>query len=156
MRLSPFFLATLAAALIPSAAHAQRVFADVRIGEGPVSGHIIIASPSAPHDYHGPRDYPRYRVVEVYRMQRGAGWYRSHGYRPVQVWYDEDRDCYYDRYDRGRRGHVREIVIYQRGGRYYRDEDRDVHGRRDRRNERLAERDDYRARVDRRNEGGRN
>jgi hypothetical protein len=159
MRTRLLLFATLAAVLLPSAAQAQRVFADVRVGEGPVSGHILITMPddgNRDYGYHGPRDDSRYRVVEVSRSHRGGRWYRYHGYRPVQVWYDDDRDCYYDRYDRSR-GRLREIVIYERDGRYYRDDDRDEarrHGWRD--DDGRANRNDYRDRTDRRRDDDRN
>lgn len=159
MRTRQMLFVTLVAMLLPAAAQAQRVFADVRVGEGPVTGHIIIGMPDdgdREHGYHGPRGYTRYRVVEVSRSPRGGGWYRSHGYRPVRVWYDDDRDCYYDRYNRSR-GRVRELVIYERDGRYYRDDDREEGRRHEWRDEvRRANRNDYRDRTDRWSDDGRN
>jgi hypothetical protein len=129
MRQQQLLLAALVAAALPSAAAAQRVIADVRIGSGsgsgPVAGHIIVGDPDAWYPrtaievaprYHA---RPIYRDVRVYRMGRGhnGGW-RSRGYRAVRMWYDADRDCYYDRDDPYRDG-LREVVIYERGGRYY-------------------------------------
>jgi hypothetical protein len=108
----------LATSLLPSAAMAQRVVADVSIGSGPVAAHVIVGRPS-PH-------YPR-RVV-VYPMHRGRDGWRDRNYREVRVWYDQNRDCYYDRGDQYRDG-FREVVIYQRDGRFY---DRDFGRQNDR------------------------
>ena len=126
-------LAAAALAFLPAAASAQRVVADISISEGPVSGHVIIG------DRYGHR--PRYRdsdvrAVVVYRSARGHSWYHRHGYRTVRVWYDAERHRYYDRYDRNYRG-LREVVVYERGGRYYQDDDRYD-----------SRRNDYRRRVD--------
>ena len=109
------------AVLIPSAAQAQRVVADLRVHEGPVAGHVVVG------DVHGRRTFveprhsqrPFYRPVTVIRVRRGEGWYRHHGFRTVQLWYDADRNCYYDRRDGDRVG-LRAVVVYEQGGRYYR------------------------------------
>lgn len=71
-----------------------------------------------------PRRYERpvYREVAVARMHRGHGWWRTRGYHAIRVWYDVDRDRYYDHGDRYRDG-LREVVIYERDGRFY-DDDR--------------------------------
>lgn len=139
MRYSPLVLAALVATTLPTLASAQRVTADIRIGSGPVAGRIVVGEP-----YHrgisevGARDYDRYGYGEVvvYRVHRGYGWWRNRGYRAVTVWYDADRNRYYDRLGRyDRRDGLREVVIYQRDGRYYRDWDdrysRDWDDRRD-------------------------
>jgi hypothetical protein len=113
-------LAAASLVLLPAAASGQRVVADISITEGPVSGHVIIG------DRYGQR--PRYRdsdvrAVSVYRSARGHSWYHRHGYRIVRVWYDAERHRYYDRCARNYRG-LREVVVYERGGRYYQDDDR--------------------------------
>jgi hypothetical protein len=86
---------------------------------------------------------PRPRVIVVNRVVlerqgrgRGQGWFRRHGYRPVTLYYVNGR--YFDRRI-DRRG-VREVVVFERDGRYYRDWDR--RDRDDRRYE-DRDRDDY-------------
>jgi hypothetical protein len=127
MRYSPLVLAALVATTLPTLASAQRVSADIRIGSGPVDGRIVVGGP-----YHrggievGARDYDRhgYGEVVVYRVHRGYGWWRNRGYRAVTMWYDVDRDRYFDRQSRyDRRDGLREVVIYERDGRYYREQD---------------------------------
>ncbi|MDX2120856.1 MAG: hypothetical protein SF070_07270 [Gemmatimonadota bacterium] len=126
-------LAAASLVLLPAAASAQRVVADISIHDGPVSGRVILGDP---YGYRTRYHAPQVRTVVVYRSARGHGWYHRHGYRTVRVWYDADRHRYYDRYDRNYRG-LREVVVYERGGRYYQDDSRYD----DRRN-------DYRRRVD--------
>lgn len=143
-----FALAALASLLVPNAATAQQVVADISVHSGPVTGRVIVGQP----DHYAGRGIivvgPRYHVsrgyrhIAVYRGHRGHGWYRRHGYRPVRVWYDPGADSYYDRNDRHGRLHA--VLIYERGGRYYRDswsdedrwgrdrEDRGRYGHRDR------------------------
>jgi hypothetical protein len=142
-----FAFAVLTSLLIPEAAAAQHVTADISVHSGPVHGRVIVGHP----DYYagrrvvvvGPRYHVRhgYRRIAIHYGHRGHGWYRRHGYRPIHVWYDSRHDCYYDRNDR--HGRLRAAVIYERGGRYYRDRwsdddrwerdrDRDGYGRRDR------------------------
>jgi hypothetical protein len=53
--------------------------------------------------------------VERVRAHRNAGYWVRQGYRPVTLYYVDGR--YYDRWIGGRG--VREIVVYERGGRYY-------------------------------------
>ncbi len=121
----PLLFSALLLAL-PGALAAQRVVADIAIGQGPVQGHIIIGD-----RYHPRPDY-RYhsgRTVIVYRTHRGHGWYRRHGYRAIRVWYDPAYDRYYERRDGYRRG-LREVMLYERDGRYYRDDWRDDRRRR--------------------------
>jgi hypothetical protein len=142
MRSTPMVLMMLGSLLLPSAAKAQHVVADIFVGGGPVSGRVIIGGPVYSPGY---QHAPRYRAVYVYRIQHGPAWFRSHGYRAVRFWYDDDRDWYYDHVD-GRRGGLREVVVYERGGRYYRgDEHRRDLGRDGRRG--AAERNDYIART---------
>lgn len=129
-------LAAASLAILPAAASAQRVVADISINEGPVSGRVIVGDPYGYRErYHA----PQVRTVVVYHSARGHGWYHRHGYRTVRVWYDAERHRYYDRYDRNYRG-LREVVVYERGGRYYHDDDRYGNRYDDRRN-------DYRRRV---------
>ena len=117
-----FALAALTALAIPTAASAQRVVADIRIQDGPVAGRIVVGHPGYARRWH---DYsPRYHTVAVYRTHRHHEWFRRHGFRAVHVWYDSDRDRYYDDAG-GMRGRLREVVVYERGGRYYREDWRD-------------------------------
>ena len=111
---------------------AQRVIADIRIGGGPVAGHVIIGDRGEyrprPRGYDG---YGRYepriiRVERVYFRDRGCryGWYkdfRRHA-RVVVVYYDRREDRYYDR---GGRPGLREIEVFERDGRFYRPDDDD-------------------------------
>lgn len=129
MRYTPLVLAALVAIALPSLATAQRVSADIRIGSGPIDGRILVGEPVGVHSRRiidvGPRDYgrPAYGEFEVYRVHRGHGWWRNRGYRAVTVWYDIDRDRYYDHryYDQRARDGLREVIIYERDGRYYGD-----------------------------------
>lgn len=121
MRIAGLAVAALVAIGIPNAAAAQRVVADIRVQQGPVSGRVVIGDR---------RPSPRtvvvahpYRTVTVYRVHRGHGWYEHRGFRRVRVWYDARSERYYDRYDRFHPG-LREVVVYERGGEYYRDYDR--------------------------------
>lgn len=143
-------------------ASAQRVSADIRIGGGPIAGHIRINS-----DRFRYRERPRFVRVEVLRGRdyyRRSGWFRSfrRDARVIVVFYDRDRDSYYDRF---RPGLIR-TNVYERGGRYYRwDDDRfdrwvgdrwnddrrwddryDGDDRNDRRDDRYDRRDDRRDR----------
>ena len=112
-------LVALAALTIPTVAEAQHVAADIGIRQYPIEAHLVIGHPH----FYAPRHYyqPVYNAVPVYRIHPGYRRYRRHQFRPVRVWYDADRDCYYDRYDRHARG-LREIVVYERNGRYYRND----------------------------------
>jgi hypothetical protein len=149
MKYAPLAFAALLATALPTLASAQRVTADIRIGSGPVVGRVIVGDPDRWHSrgigevdsYHYRR--PAYREVAVYRIHRADGRWRHRGYRAVSVWYDIDRDRYYDHGDRYRNG-LREVVIYERDGRYY-DDDFDRHGGPgyDRRHDRGADYEDY-------------
>jgi hypothetical protein len=148
-------LFALAALTLPVGAQAQQVSAEITIASGPVAGRVIVGEPYRHPTY---RQRPAYREVIVVRDHRGRGWYHNRrGYSQVRVYYDADRDCYYDRpYYRG----LRAMVVYQNNGRYffdgdrydghrdgYRgDNDRDDHRRGDR--GRDEARNDYRRRVD--------
>jgi hypothetical protein len=103
-------------------ASAQRISADIRIGGGPIAGHIRIGP-----DRFGYRDYrPRFVRVEVLRARdyyRRSGWLRSfrRDARIRAVYYDRGRDFYYDRFRPG----LIQINVFEREGRFYRwDDDR--------------------------------
>lgn len=128
---------TLALLLVlPGALSAQRVAADISIGHGPIAGRVIIGDPYPHYPYHVVEARPRYRYRPLYRpvvvieRHRGHGWYRHHGYRTARIWYDADRHSYYEHYDRNHPG-LREVVVYEQGGRYYRDDRRDDRYNRD-------------------------
>ncbi|MGH7656937.1 MAG: hypothetical protein ACREL6_01795 [Gemmatimonadales bacterium] len=137
----------LATGLIVQPAEAQRVSADIIIGNGPVAGRVIVGRPHIRH--HGRRVVvvdrfaPRRYVVHRYRVKHvGRGHAYGHvrglrylpGYHPIRVYYDVRGDRYYDH----RRPGLREVVLYERGGRYYRDWDD--------RHDRWYDDDDYRDR----------
>jgi hypothetical protein len=120
-------------------ATAQVVEAGVVIRSGPVTGHVVIADPAPV--YHRTvvveRYAPRVIVVKhVHPHRRGHGWWKRQGYRPVVLYYDLRRDRFYDRWHQDRRG-IREIVVYERAGRYY----SDYEWRRDRRDDWRDDRD---------------
>jgi len=122
----PWLLAMLALAASPAGSAAQHVSVDLGIWQGPLYGRIIVGQPyfhHRPYYVAHPYYHPRVvivepRVIVVKTFHRGHGWYRHHGYRRVTVWYDRDRDRWYDRYDRRFPG-LREVVAYEREGRYY-------------------------------------
>jgi len=122
MKLIPVALA-LTLATPAAALHAQYVSGGFVVQSGPVSAHIIVGQ--RPY-YPAPRvlvvhRYPQ-RVIVVERMpHRGRGYWRHHGYRPVTVWYDQDRDCYYPNADARFPG-LRPVDVYQSddGDGYYR------------------------------------
>jgi len=134
-------LFALAALALPAGAQAQQVSADISIGGGPVAGRIIVGDPYYRHPTY--QYHPAYREIVVVRGHRGNGWYRHHDYRSVRVYYDADRDCYYDR---PYYGGLRAVVVYQNDGRYYYNDDGRDGYRRDgyRRDD---DRNDYRRRV---------
>jgi hypothetical protein len=122
MRISLFAIAALSLLANPRTAAAQLVMADISIQDGPVAGRIIVGHPGYGHPRY---EYsPMYHSVPVYRMHRPRQWFRHHGFRMAHVWYDGDRDRYYDNVQ-GPRGHLHEVVVYQQAGRYYREGWRD-------------------------------
>ena len=136
----------LTALLLAQPAHAQQVLADVVLQSGPVAGHVIIGDTYSTYGrqrvvYRRPpvrrvvvvEQAPRVIVVERARY-RGQDEWRRFGYRPVTLYYVDGR--YFDRSFNG--GGARQVVVYERGGRYYRDCDRDDRYDRDR-----SERDRY-------------
>jgi hypothetical protein len=117
----------LAALSLVAPLHGQQVAAGVVVRSGPVAGHVVIGDGYStyrrPVVYH--RAAARVIVVErVNRRHQHARQWRRDGYRPVTLYYIDGR--YYDRYVRGGR-HVREVVVFERDGRFYRacDDDRD-------------------------------
>jgi len=115
---------------------AAQVRGDVIIHSGPISGRVILG-PMYPRPYETVvyRPLPSRRVVVMERyaprvvvVERGHrphgrahGWYRKHGYRPVNLYYHNGR--FFDRvwYDRGyaRDPRFQVVVVYERGGRFY-------------------------------------
>jgi hypothetical protein len=116
----------LAALSLVAPLHGQQVAADVVVRSGPVAGHVVIGDRYS--TYRRPvvyrREPARVIVVERVRQHRNqhARQWRRYGYRPVTLYYVDGR--YYDRYVRGRHD-VREIVVYERDGRFYREGDDD-------------------------------
>ncbi|MEO8296015.1 MAG: hypothetical protein ABI613_10920 [Gemmatimonadota bacterium] len=118
------FIATLGLGLlVTSTADAQLVSADIHIGTGPVASRLLIGEryPSY-HRSYGYRTPARFvverhapRRIVVERFHGGRGFERSR-YHQVRVYYD-GRDRYYDGYGDG----LREVTLYERDGRYYRD-----------------------------------
>jgi hypothetical protein len=102
----------IAALSLAAPLHGQQVAVDVVLRTGPVAGHVVVNGYST---YHRPavvyrRAPARVIVVErISRRPRGHvrdGWKR--GYRAVTL---------------------REVVVYERDGRFYRDADGDDGGR---------------------------
>jgi hypothetical protein len=129
MRLSILAGAVLVGlALIGSPLQGQRVSAEVGIHAGPVAGRVTLGDGYS--TYHRrpivvrrasrivvvERYGPRVIVVERFRHRPSKHWKR--GYRAVIVYYFEGR--YYDRFNPYHPG-ARKIVVYERGGRFYRD-----------------------------------
>lgn len=112
------------ALMIPAAAHAQHVSAEIRVGGYPVSGRIVIGHPYhyAPVVVHR---VPSRHVVVARHTPRVLVVHRvSHRHfrcdcRPIRAWYDPHRQVYYDGYRDG----LREVAIYRHGGGYYRYDD---------------------------------
>jgi hypothetical protein len=134
-------------------ADAQRVSGSIVVASGPVAAHIVVN----PQRY----DYPP-RVIVVHRYDRGRPMKYRHdrGYRRFVAWYDPDGDRYYDRYYAGRG--VREVVVWQEGGNFYRDEDNrydrpsQVDNYRQYRSDRAHDDGGYREKDDERNDRGSN
>ena len=123
----------LAALSLVAPLHGQQVAADVVLRSGPVAGRVVIGDGYS--TYRRPvvvyRRAPE-RVIVVERVHhrhpRHARNWRKHGYRPVTLYYASGR--YYDRHVPGWPA-MREVVVYERDGRFYRecDDDRDGHYR---------------------------
>lgn len=115
--------ATLALCAVPLQAQTT-VEGGVVVRSGPVTAGVDVGSPPPTVVYTEP--VREVIVVERMHVPRGNayGWWRKHGYRQVTVYYDGDR-YYSRRYDR--HPGLRAIVVYEREGRYYQEEDRDEH-----------------------------
>lgn len=121
----------LASLLAAAPAAAQNIAADVLVRSGPVAGHVVVGNGYS--TYRRPvviverrrvarrvvvteRYAPRVVVVErIHRHRSSRAWAR-HGYRPVTLYYIDGR--YYDRWN-DRWPRATEVVVYERGGRYY-------------------------------------
>lgn len=131
------FLAGLT--LIAAPLHAQRVSAEVLVRGGPVAGHVVVGDRYPAYHQRelyrrhpgrrvivAERYQPRVIVVERFDRHRGKHWkrdkYWKRGYRVVTVYYADGR--YYDRFD-PYHPRFREVIVYERGGRFYRDTDED-------------------------------
>lgn len=106
----------------------------VVVQSGPVTAGVEVGPPPPTVVYTEP--VREVIVVERLHVPRGNayGWWRKHGYRQVTVYYDGDR-YFSRRFDR--HPGLRAVVVYERQGRYYQQEDGDEghghgHGRRDR------------------------
>jgi hypothetical protein len=114
----------LLAGLLPAAAQAQHVTADLRVVSGPVAAHVIVGRPYyrpvvvrreviVVHRYYAPRVIVVRRIVHPHR-----GWYRAARWNRVVAYYDHRNGRYFDRYDARTPG-LREVRLYERGGQYY-------------------------------------
>lgn len=120
-------LLVLATSAEPAAA--QRVSADVSVRSGPVAGRVVVDRGYSSYTgepvvvYRRPARrvviVERYRpeVIVVHRFRHHGHWkhWRRHGYRPVAVYY-AGNGRYLDRHRPG----FREVVVFERHGRYYR------------------------------------
>ena|SRR5215216_3308494 len=105
------WVAGLALGLIAAPLGAQTtVQAAVIIQSGPGDRHVV--------DRAAEVIGPEREVIVVKRVQARRGWWK-HKYRVVTVYYD-GRRYYLRRFDRA---HLRQVIVYERGGRYYLDED---------------------------------
>ena len=112
---------------------AAQVRADVNVHIGPRPRHevVVVRRPPVRRVVVAPRVIVVERIHHRGRGHRSASWWHKHGYRPVTVYYARGRfyDRRFDSHDR-----VRSVVVYERGGRYYRDwDDRLDRGGRDHR-----------------------
>jgi hypothetical protein len=121
----------LASLLAAAPAAAQNIAADVLVRSGPVAGHVVVGDgystyrrpvvivhrrPVARRVVVIEHYAPRVVVVERLHRHRSSRVWARHGYRPVTLYYIDGR--YYDRWsDRWPR--ATEVVVYERGGRYY-------------------------------------
>jgi hypothetical protein len=121
----------LTALLLAQPAHAQQVLADVVLQSGPVAGHVVIGNGYSTYGRQRViyRRTPVRRVVLVERTRyHGRAHWTRFGYHPVTLYYVDGR--YFDRYFD--HAGVRQVVVYERGGRYYRECDEDDRYDRDR------------------------
>lgn len=110
----------IAALSLATPLRGQQVAARVIVRSGPVAGHVVVRDGYSTYRRPVARRVPA-RVIVVERVaarhHRNAHW-RGNKYRRVTLWYYDGR--YYDRYVRGWPG-MREVIVYERDGRYYRD-----------------------------------
>jgi len=119
----------LASLLAAAPAAAQSVAADVLVRSGPVAGHVVVGNgystyrrpvvdrrPVARRVVVVERSAPRLIVVERVRVHRSSQAWARRGYRPITLYYVDGR--YYDRWN-DRWPRAAEVVVYERGGRYY-------------------------------------
>ena len=138
MRVHALFAAGLLG--LAPAANAQ-VSGTIIIGGGPVGGVITIGEPvivARPRARVVYVDRPVYspRVIYVERW-RGKGHYKHDRYARRVVYYDPRDRVYYDRHRKG----CREVEVWERDGRYYRDHDGYDDRYDDRRDDRYNDRD---------------
>ena len=86
-----------------------------------VQGSVVVRSGSGRDDVEVRRRVrvPQRHLIVVNRVHVPRGWWKKHSYRAVTVYYDGDR-YYLRRYPHL---HLRAVIVYERNGRYFRDED---------------------------------
>jgi hypothetical protein len=133
-------LFTLALALpLATSVQAQTVGGHVVVRSGPVTAAVVFGPRPV---YYPERPVYGPRVVVVGSPYYGEDYWWHRGYRQVTVYYDPNRDCYYDHADP--RFGFRPVVVYQRGGRYFREAEFRRDDRRDNRgNREYRDRDDH-------------
>ena len=117
-------LAGLALTVAAVPLHAQRVEAGVVLHGGPVAGHVIVRDGYSTYRRPVTRrvivvERPRIVAVERVHRHRPARHWSRRGYYPVTLYYWDGH--YYDRRIGHRHG-VREVVVWERDGRYYHDD----------------------------------
>ncbi|HXE56678.1 MAG TPA: hypothetical protein VNK43_01645 [Gemmatimonadales bacterium] len=124
-------LGTLALGLVAAPLAAQAVTADIHVVLGdrhpdhPVY-HRIPARRVVVVERYAPRVIVVERVRHPHRHHRRVErFWRKHGYRPVVVYFDRHHGVFYDRYDRRKPG-LREVVVWERDGRYFTDREWDA------------------------------
>lgn len=98
--------------------------ASVVVATGPVITRVHVGLPLI--SYGRPRPMilvgrPGNRVILLERaVWHEAAWWKRHGYRPVRFWFDGHRF-----FERPVRAHgLREVILFERGGRFYLVDDR--------------------------------
>jgi len=110
-------IAALALALpLGTPLRAQTVGGHVVVRSGPVIAAVVFGP--RPVYYPAPPVYGP-RVVVVGSPYYGEDYWWHRGYQRVTVYYDPERDCYYDHADP--RFGYRPVVVYRRGGRFFRE-----------------------------------
>jgi hypothetical protein len=105
-------VAVLALGLFAAPLRSQTtVQGSVVVHSGPVTGHVELRRRARVI-------VPERHVIVVNRVHAPRGWWKKHNYRTVTVYYDGHR--YYLR--RLARPHLRPVIVYERGGRYFIDE----------------------------------